>query len=147
MSGVGMCPGNVNIVKSIGALTKGGTEAVVMPGDYNVTPQELQKAGILDALHLTIVAPDTKTCNTENGRIIDYVLVTKQFASLIKKVELVTLVPWSPHYGLRIWLLASPYMVMYTDMWRPMKLQEAVKWASKNGHMQDDPILLTVSEA
>ena len=59
-------------------------------------------------------------------------LVTRNFANIIKSVELITTGPWPTHYGIRIRLRADPFQVTYTDLRRPFRLGKAIEWAKQN---------------
>ena len=100
---------NINIIKELGRRTKGGNICLVAPGDYICTPAELERTGLLDALGLAVVPTNRATCNTKCAREIDYVLVTRNFATIIKSVELITTGPWPTHYGIRVRLKADPH--------------------------------------
>lgn len=136
---------NINIIKELGRSTKGGKVCVIAPGDYNCTPEELERTGLLDALGLAVVATNQVSCNTKHAREIDYVLVTRNFVNIIKSVELITTGPWPTHYGIRVRRKADPMQVTYTDLRRPPRLEEAIKCAKKNGE-HGEPELISQEE-
>ena len=48
--------GNVETIKQLGCRNKEGT-CLIVPGDYNNTPHQLNADGVLEALGLTITSP------------------------------------------------------------------------------------------
>ena len=144
---VGMNPDNCELLKDLACRSKGGERCLIAPGDYNNTPSQLSKTGYLEALGLTIITTNNKTCNTKNGREIDYVIVSRKYANLIQSVEAVQGCPNWVHFALRIRLKTDPYQVKYTDLWRPLPLTEAIEWAKNNGMYCEGGVKISTKEA
>ena len=81
---------------SIVAATDGGRRFVIAMGDFNITADELEGLGILDAMGLTLIRSSggQNTCTSGKGSLIDYALVTTNSVAAIVSVETVRVVPW-----------------------------------------------------
>ena len=64
-------------------------------GNYNITADDLEASGMLDALGLTVIRPaNTEVTRTMgNGSLIDYAPVTTRSVAEVESVEAVTTVP------------------------------------------------------
>ena len=104
-------------------------------GDYNIRAEELEASGILKALGLTLVKADNSstTCTSGKGSCIDYALVTSGFTEAIVDMKAVKVVPWGPHYGLRIRFRTNLKDLTIPEIKRPMPMEEAVKELEKLG--------------
>ncbi len=68
----------------------------VVGGDWQVTPHEMQLTRVPELIGAVIVATKEPT-NTHTMRTIDYFLVSKSIAPLVKSVEVVSGARFSPH--------------------------------------------------
>ena len=119
----------------IAAATDGGRRMVIAMGDFNIRAEELEASGILKALGLTLIKADneSKTCTSGKGSCIDYALVTSGFTEAIVDMKAEKVVPWGPHYGLRIRFRTNLKNLTIPEIKRPMPIEEAVKELEKIG--------------
>ena len=81
-------------------------------GDFNRTPQYMEKSGwlkILDVHSIISLPDDQHTCfmDGKQSSNIDFAMVNKAGADLIEGIEAVHDVPWKPHIGLMITIKAQ----------------------------------------
>ena len=108
---------------------------VIAMGDYTIKAEELEASGILKALGLTLIKADnaSKTCASGKGSCIDYALVTSKFTEAIVDLNTEEVVPWGPHYGLRIRFKTDLKNLTIPEIRRPMPIEAAVKELEKLG--------------
>eukprot|EP00959_Pyramimonas_sp_CCMP1952_P286317 5986958-Pyramimonas_sp.AAC.1 len=97
---------SARIVKSLGVPW-------CLVGDFNATPEELARSGWLLTLKARILTPEgvNITCTTGEGRMLDYVVVPDSFRPFLKRVMPIQKLPWGPHVGLNILVVARPAAV------------------------------------
>ena len=69
----------------------------------------------------------------KKGSCIDYALATSGFTEAIVDMKAVKVVPWGPHYGLRIRFRTNLKSLTIPEIVRPMPIEEAVKELGKIG--------------
>ena len=62
------------------------------------------------------------TCRAPPRRIFDFAVVSGKAQPLVRGLELVTDVPWAPHFGIRLTVSARPFEVTATVLRRPPPL-------------------------
>ena len=78
------------------------------------------------------------TCTSGKGSCIDYALVTSGFTEAIVDMKTVKVVPWGPHYGLRIRFKTDMKSLTIPEIVRPMPIEEAVKELEKLGLTEEN---------
>ena len=133
--GMGIKDANCEMPLEITAATDGGRRMVIAMGDYSINADELEASGILRAFGLTLVKAENteKTCTSGKGSCIDYALVTSGFTEAIVDMKAEKVVPWGPHYGLRIRFRTNLKNLTIPEIKRPMPIEEAVKELEKIG--------------
>ena len=139
---IGMKDGNIEKVKQIERLRDNGNCEVIVAGDFNMKPQEWND-DILDKLDMQIIAPNaafTCTNNSENS-LIDYVLVSRSIAPMIKELRTVggddqEKVPWAPHLGIQFELHAEADTLWSREQIKPHPI--TIKKDKKNNDIRWD---------
>ena len=95
----------MSIIRDIQQITDGGRKNIVVAGDFNMQPKEMEETGITAAMGLDIIHTPyaNGTCRLPTGsadRILDYVLCTKSLTPIIGECKIHHDVPWWPHYGI-----------------------------------------------
>lgn len=100
--------------------TDNGKRMLILPGDYNMEPDEwghqlLQSAGLQ-----ILTVGDEKTCNTSTGsKQNDYIIVSIDLVPFIINLKLEADVPWGPHLGLSFEIDRRPEKTLYQALARP----------------------------
>ena len=109
--GVGLAGKNLDKLQKIEEIKDKNHMDTLVIGDFNMQPKDWNEE-VLNRMDMQIMTADSKyTCrnsfNAEGGSIIDYVLVSRSIAALIKNISTVggedgQQVPWSPHVGISL---------------------------------------------
>ena len=89
--GTGVKDVDLDYLRAIAEASDGGRRCGLAFGDWNLTPEELEASGVLDWLGLEIVRPTNSTISCTAGRqgsLIDYVIVTQGYRSIIQICEI-----------------------------------------------------------
>ena len=125
---------NLDYLRAIAEASDGGRRCVLAFGDWNLTPEELEASGVLEGLGLEIVTPTNSTISCTAGRqgsLIDYVIVTQGYRSIIQTCEVVREAPCGTHMGVRTTLVSDPASIRANTLRRPQSLESAVDFFSK----------------
>ena len=101
---IGMVGPNLQRLASTAAtLTALGLQYIGM-GDFNATPEQLAATGIQHQTQGCIISPvdAAATCTQGQGRVIDYMLVSRRVMSLLSPLTLDMDTDWKPHVGLQV---------------------------------------------
>ena len=106
---------NVRKLRTLLAVTKALRLPWVAIGDFNVKPAEWAKTKWLEELGGRIILPTNAryTCNagSESANMLDYGIMAEGFAAYFCGLEVVRGLPWGPHLGLHLRVLARPASV------------------------------------
>ena len=78
-------------------------------GDRNMQPSELVRAGWVDLVGGSIIAPRSVTCAGGAGTLIDYFVVSAAIAQLVQQVQVIDESPTTPHWPVRLTLMATSW--------------------------------------
>ena len=97
------------------AVTKALRLPWVVIGDFNVQPAEWTKTKWLGELGGRLILPTNAryTCNagSASASLLDYGIMAESFAAYFCGLEVVRNLPWGPHMGLHLRVLARPASV------------------------------------
>ena len=98
-SGEGLSQRNLDVLSELARGLKRLHGPWIVGGDWNLEPGDLQRAGWLELVGGSSVAPDGPTCG---GRTLDFFVVPKCMSPLV--VQVMTIVDWgpAPHHGVRL---------------------------------------------
>jgi len=111
---------NANKISEILAFAQKWPGPLMLLGDWNATPEEMEASGVLKAFGpkrcMTIrLAGDQATCTAGKGqRILDYALVDLHAAALLGDMREAADTPWKTHKGISASILGSPRQVLET---------------------------------
>lgn len=82
---------------------------IIIYGDFNMLPSELEPSGCVDRLNAIIVKCNrNSTLQGNDTSYIDYFIVSNELVDCIKDVQYKLDVPWKPHIGLALTIQGSP---------------------------------------
>ena len=97
VSGVGLNPMNVDILKAIGMQVERHLDWVVA-ADWNLTVSAVEASKLPSKLEAKIVAPSVSTCiSAHTASILDYFLASSSFSKVVSAARTVSTHPGGPH--------------------------------------------------
>ena len=114
-----------DILGTMTQLTRSGERPFVALADWNDPPQALAESGWLDEVKADILVPDNSdyTCvSAQSKSLLDYAVVSRCLRPLIRDLQAVARVPWSPHYGLLLRMRRNACEWQMKTLWRPKRL-------------------------
>ena len=122
-SGVGFGQGNSSRFRRIGSLLAALQLPWIAIGDWNIQPSSMARTGFLERIGGHILCADIEyTCTPANSEHrpshLDYVICSEAAKPYIRGLGAVVDVPWKPHVGLSLKLIAqgSQLYTRYLDL-------------------------------
>ena len=112
------------MLQELYTITNGGSVPFIYAADFNKPPEWWDGSPWLHHLRCRVVAPDQATCTSGDGATLDYFLISDSLWPYILSLEVITSVPWSPHFLLALRLLRSAHLVKKRICVCPKELPE-----------------------
>ena len=96
---------------------------MIIYGDFNMLPSELYPSGWLERVQGTIAKCNRgSTLNLIENRHIDYFVISNTIVNLVKDIQPILEVGWSPHIAIELTIVGAPLEIVGPVMCLPKSL-------------------------
>ena len=117
---------DLTVLTDVARATHDGQLPFVLFGDFNDTPEEIEKLGWLARMNACVIHPGQGTCTNfraadsrGDGRCIDYVIISKKLRRIVHALHVSWQVPFAPHAALTLHLSRDPRLLLETKAKKP----------------------------
>ena len=134
INGIGINhPKNLDIMQGIASVLRTLHGPWILGADFNCTPQQLRDTGWLDLVQGVIIESRVETCN---GRVIDFFVVSNNFARNIAGIKVVEDALCNPHKPARLYTHAKSRAISVRTLRNPGTIGASMPYGPLN---KDEP--------
>ena len=117
--GVGLNDSNTKVLDEVLVTAKAAGLPFIIAGDWNVQPEDLERAGWLETLKAVAICPQQPTCNDNR---YDFFVVDNTIRHIVTAVQIIDDGGMKPHKPVRLLLAGNGRRYAVNKLKRPVKV-------------------------